>query len=214
MAKILITGGSGLIGSRLTEMLQAKGHRVVHLGRDKEKREVETFLWDIRSRQIEPGALEDTEVIVHLAGAGVADRPWTKARKQEILESRTHSSRLLYDHLRTHTNSVRTFVSASAIGFYGFDDNETVFKENDGPGNGFLADVVRQWESEVDEITTLGIRVVKIRVGIVLSEKAGALKELIKPVRYYVGAPLGDGEQKLSWIHIDDLCRLFVKAIE
>lgn len=214
MRKILITGGSGLIGTRLTEILTENGHQVTHLSRGRKNSKVRTFLWDVPSRKIDSAAFDGVDTIVHLAGANVGDKPWSKARKQEILESRTHSARLLFDTLKNGTHQVRNFISASAIGYYGFDDNERVFHENDEPGKDFLATVVKKWENEVDEISTLGIRVVKVRVGIVLSKDEGALKEMSKPVKFFVGAPLGSGDQKLSWIHIDDVCRVFVMAVE
>jgi uncharacterized protein (TIGR01777 family) len=211
---ILITGASGLIGTPLMAMLQERGKSVAHLSRTTGTGEVQTFLWDIDKHRFDEAALKSTESIIHLAGASIADKPWTKERKHEILASRIHSTRLLYDNLRKRNHNVKTFVSASAIGYYGFDDNGKVFDEKDRQGEGFLAEVVHQWEKSVDQIATLGIRVVKIRIGIVLSEKGGALKELIRPLKLYVGSPLGSGMQYVSWIHLNDLCRIFVKAIE
>jgi uncharacterized protein len=212
MDKILITGGSGMIGSRITELLLKKGYQVAHLGRSRKSGKVPSFIWDIPARKIEEGAFDGVTAIIHLAGANVGEKPWTKKRKQEILESRTHSTRLLFDYLKK--TSVKDFISASAIGYYGFEDEHKTFKEDDAPGNDFLADVVKRWETEVDQVVSLGIRVAKVRVGIVLSEKEGALKEMARPVKYYVGAPLGSGEQKMSWIHIDDVCRVFIHALE
>lgn len=215
MAKILITGASGLIGGRLTEILSAGGHQVYHLGRSgKSTGAVRTFRWDIEKRFIEEGALENIDTIVHLAGAGIADKRWSDARKREILESRTLSTRLLYQELKKGNHQVNTFVSASAIGYYGFEDESTLLSEDAPAGNDYLSQVVQKWEAEVDQVSTLGLRVVKIRIGIVLSEAGGALAEITKPVRYYVGAPLGTGKQNLSWIHIDDLCLLFRRVVE
>jgi uncharacterized protein len=214
MAKILITGGSGMIGTRLTKLLLQKGFDVVHLGRTKTNGGVPQYVWNVENKQIPLEAFSDVDTIVHLAGANVGDKPWTPRRKKEILESRTHSTRLLFDFLKKTPGSVKKFVSASAIGYYGFGNENKVFSESDAPGNDFLAEVVRKWESEVDQISTLGIQVTKIRVGIVLTMEGGALKEMVRPVQYYLGAPLGSGEQKLSWIHLDDVCRVFAKAIE
>jgi uncharacterized protein len=215
MQKILITGGSGLIGTKLTDMLLERGHDVSHLGRSSSKdRKVRTFIWDIKDQKIDSNAFEGVETVVHLAGANVGDKPWTKKRKQEILESRTLSTRLLFDFLKNTRHSVTTLVSASAIGYYGFGDEAKVFHEGDEPGNDFLAEVVRKWEAEVDAISALGIRIVKVRVGIVLSREAGALKEMVKPIKFYLGAALGKGYQKISWIHIDDVCEVFIKGIE
>jgi uncharacterized protein (TIGR01777 family) len=213
--KILITGASGLIGSRLTEMLLQKGYQVAHLGRSsKKKGNVESFTWDIEKQGMDPLALKDVDAIIHLAGAGVADKRWTKKRKHDILESRINSTRLLFDTLSKTTNSVKSFISASAIGYYGFGLDEKVYNESDNAGMDFLASVTERWEREVDKVESLGIRVAKLRIGIVLSEKGGALKQMALPVNFFVGAPLGSGKQYLSWIHIDDLCAMFIKALD
>jgi uncharacterized protein len=214
MDKILITGGSGLVGTRLTEMLTDKGYSVAHLGRSERISEIPIFIWDPKSQMIDASALTGVDTIIHLAGANVGGKPWTARRKQEILESRTRSTRLLYDFLKSNKHGVRNFISASAVGYYGFDTDGKVHYENDPPGDGFLAEVVKQWEAEVDRIGTLGIRVVKVRIGIVLSRNEGALKEMARPVKWFVGAPLGSGDQMISWIHIDDVCRVFMHALE
>jgi hypothetical protein len=210
---ILITGASGLIGTRLTELLQTEGHSVAHLSRSAQGGNVKTYVWDVKKQTLDEKAFDGVDTMIHLAGAGVADKHWTEERKREILESRTLSTRLLYNELKKGKHSVKTVVSASAIGYYGFDDNEKLFKENDLAGTDYLANVVRQWEAEVDNIASLGIRVVKIRIGIVLSEKGGVLKEVSKPVKLFAGAPLGSGKQNISWIHIDDLVNIFIKAM-
>lgn len=211
---ILITGASGLVGTRLTELLLQKGYHVAHLGRSKKKGTVPSFVWDVDKKMVDPDALDGVDMIIHLAGAGVADQRWSTQRKQEIQLSRTRSSALLYETLKTRTHKVKALISASAIGFYGFSLNSTLFTEASKPGTDFLSSVVVRWENEVDSISTLGIRVARIRIGIVLSEKGGALKEMARPIRYGVGAPLGTGEQIVSWIHLDDLCEMFIKAIE
>src|SRR5688500_17028582 len=123
MAKILITGGSGLVGTRLTEMLLAKGYDVAHLGRSKKKGTIETFVWDIEAGSIEEQALEGVDTIIHLAGANVGEKRWTKNRKKEILESRTRTTRLLFNFLSSRNHTVKNFISASAIGYYGFDED-------------------------------------------------------------------------------------------
>jgi uncharacterized protein (TIGR01777 family) len=211
---ILITGASGLIGSRLTQLLLERGDRVAHLGRSGKPSEVKSFIWDIKKRKIDTEAFASADTIIHLAGASVADKRWTNDRKKEIIESRTESTRLLFETLRSQKHSVKNFISASGTGYYGFGDAETVFTENSKPGNDFLAQVTQHWENEADKIQDLGIRVVKIRIGIVLSEKGGALKEIAKPVKFLAGAPLGSGDQIVSWIHLDDLCSVFLKAID
>jgi hypothetical protein len=212
--KILITGASGLIGTRLTALLLEKGYTVAHLSRTKKPGGVETFAWDLEKKIMDPFALADVDTIIHLAGAGIADKPWSDERKKEIIDSRVESTRLLFQTLKNNSNTVRSFISASAIGYYGSDDSGKVFSENDAPGQDFLALVTHGWEQEVDTLSAMGLRIVKLRIGIVLSEKGGALKEIIKPIRLGFGAALGSGQQYLSWIHLDDLCDLFIKAVE
>ncbi len=213
MGNILITGASGLIGTHLTEMLLQKGHQVSHLGRSKKSGSIKSFTWNVNRHQMDEDALHGIDTIIHLAGAGVADRRWTEKRKQEILNSRTRSTQLLFNVLKKENHQVTTFVSASAIGYYGFISNDEL-TENSPAGTDYLANVTKQWEEEVDKIESLNIRIVKIRIGIVLSEKGGALKEMMVPIKFFVGAPLGSGNQYLSWIHIDDLCAMFCKAAE
>jgi len=211
---ILITGASGLIGSRLTERLLEQGYSVSHLGRTTRSGRLRSFVWDVNQNQFDRAALEGVDTIVHLAGAGVADKRWTERRKQEILESRTKSTQLLFNELKKGDHTVKTFVSASAIGYYGFESGNETLTENSAAGKDFLANVTRQWEDEANKIETLGIRLVKIRIGIVLSEKGGALKEMSRPIKLFAGSPLGSEHQYMSWIHLDDLCRIFMMAID
>lgn len=211
MNKILITGGSGIIGTRLTEMLIEQGHEVSHLGRTKKTGKINSFVWDVDRGIIDEQALKDVDTVVHLAGATVADHRWTKKRKHEILESRTKSTTLLARYLERNQN-IKTVVCASAIGYYGYRSDESEFTEDSDPGEDFLASVVKAWEGEVDKIQNK--RIVKLRVGIVLSKKGGALEKMVTPIRWMVGSPLGTGKQWVSWIHLDDLCRMFIKAIE
>lgn len=212
MSRILITGASGLVGTRLTQLLLEKGHEVSHLGRSKKPGAIKSFVWDVNSGTIDPQALQNIDVVIHLAGAGIADERWSKKRKQEILESRTKSTALIVQKLNESNNSVKALISASAIGYYGMILGATEFTEESKPGTGFMADVVTAWEHEADQLKDK--RLVKIRIGVVLSKNDGALKEIAKPIRLGFGAPLGTGEQYISWIHLDDLCALFIKALE
>lgn len=213
--KILITGASGLVGSQLTEMFLQKGYQVVHIGRTKRAGippyAVPAFVWDVNKQEFDTEALNGVEVIINLAGAGVADKRWTDSRKRELLESRTKSLALLYKTLSTTNHQVTAVISASAIGYYGFEGDE-VFTEDSKSGSDFLATLTQQWEAEADKLLSLNIRTVKLRIGIVLSDKGGALIEMAKPVRIFAGSPLGNGKQYLSWIHIEDLCAMFLKA--
>ncbi|MBX2900930.1 MAG: TIGR01777 family oxidoreductase [Cyclobacteriaceae bacterium] len=211
--KVLITGASGLIGSQLTHLLLQHGYRVAHLGRTKRAGSIPAYVWDIHKQEFEAGALHEVDVIINLAGAGVADKRWTAARKKEILESRTKSAALILKMLQTESHQVTAVVSASAIGYYGF-GRAQVFEEEAKPGNDFLATVTRHWEEAIDSLGALNVRIVKLRIGIVLSNKGGALTEMARPVRWFAGSPLGTGKQYLSWIHIDDLCNLFIYAVE
>lgn len=212
MSRILITGASGLVGTRLTQLLLEKGHEVSHLGRSKKSGGVKSFVWDVKKGTIDSEAVQGIDTVIHLAGSGIADERWTKERKQDILESRTKSTALLVQTLNEGYSSVKTLVSASAIGYYGMTLDAKEFTESSRPGEGFLADVVTAWEHEADQLKNK--RLVKIRIGVVFSENDGALKEIARPVRWGVGAPLGTGQQYVSWIHLDDLCAIFIKGVE
>ncbi|MFZ6001908.1 MAG: TIGR01777 family oxidoreductase [Bacteroidota bacterium] len=212
--KVLITGASGLIGQQLTDLLLQKRYQVIHLGRRARQHPVTCFAWDVKKGSFDLNALDGVTSIIHLAGAGIADERWTPERKKEILESRTLSTRLLFDTLNTSRHQVKNVIAASAIGYYGFEDNSRIFTEDDSAGNDFLAGVVKAWEREIDQIAKLAIRVAKVRIGIVLSNEGGALTEMARPVRWFVGSPLASGKQMLSWIHIDDLCQMFLFLLE
>lgn len=220
MAKtVLLTGGTGLIGTRLTELLQQKGYAVGLLVRDSTPKNripsgVSTYAWDVRRGQIDDRALGAADYLIHLAGAGIADERWTDERKREILESRTKSTALLAEGLRRIAHLPQSFVSSSAIGYYGADTGAEWMSEQYTPGIDFMADVCVAWEAAADAVAALGIRTVKLRTGIVLSEKGGALAKLAAPIRKGVGAPLASGKQFQSWIHLDDVCRIYIEAME
>lgn len=213
MSRILITGASGLVGTRLTQLLLESGHEVSHLGRSRKSGSIPSFVWDVNAGTIDPGALKGIDAVVHLAGAGIADERWSKKRKREILESRTKSTALIVRKINKGDNTVSVLVSGSATGYYGMTPDSREFTEGDKPGTDFLADVVTAWEYEADQLDKKK-RLVKIRTGVVLSKDDGALNEIAKPVRFGFGAPLGSGNQIVSWIHLDDLCKIFIKAVE
>ncbi|QMU27642.1 TIGR01777 family oxidoreductase [Adhaeribacter radiodurans] len=213
--KILITGGTGLIGTRLSEMLIDLGYEVAHLSRSSAKKsKYKTFRWDIEKDYIEEAALTYTDYIINLAGASVADGKWTDKRKQEIRDSRIKGTNLLINQLQKVPHHVKGFISSSAVGIYGNSGERLVAEESSYAENDFLAEVCRDWEKSAQQATNLSIRTVIYRIGIVLSKEGGALPQLAKPIKYLVGAPLGSGQQYISWIHLDDLCRLFIAAIE
>ncbi|MEM1137201.1 MAG: TIGR01777 family oxidoreductase [Bacteroidota bacterium] len=212
--KVLISGGTGLLGSKLTILLQEKGYEVFYLSRNKgEKNGIKYYQWNISKEEIEKEAIIQADYIIHLAGAGVADNRWTEAYKKEILESRTLSTQLLYKSLRENDHHVKAFISASAIGIYGNRGDELLYEDAE-VADDFLAQVCVAWEDEIFKIQSLDIRTTAIRVGIVLSDKGGALPQLMTPIKMFVGAPLAQGDQYMSWIHIDDLCKIFIKALE
>ncbi len=215
---VLITGGSGLVGTRLTEILIERGFSVSHLTRKVEDKiiggkSVKTYLWDIKNGIIDKNALLEADYLVHLAGAGIADENWSDERKKEIIESRTKSIDLIVNKLKTLPHRLISFVSASGIGYYGANTGNEQIIEQHPAGRDFVADCCIQWEAAADEIQALCIRTVKLRTGIVLSEKGGALPRLTQPVRWGVGAALGTGKQWQSWIHLDDLCEMYIKSL-
>ncbi|MDX1904707.1 MAG: TIGR01777 family oxidoreductase [Thermonemataceae bacterium] len=212
---VLITGGTGLVGKEISQILLQKGHTVSFLSRSpKTIPHIKVYHWDIEKQEIDVEAIQKADHIIHLAGAGVADKTWTDSYKKEILDSRILSTQLLYKTLKENKNTVKSFISASAIGIYGFDTGNTLLAEDSLQGNDFLADVTKQWEAEVQKIQDFGIRTNILRIGIVLSNKGGALPKMMQPIKFWAGAPLGSGQQYLSWIHIRDLANMFLYGIE
>ncbi|HLO73580.1 MAG TPA: TIGR01777 family oxidoreductase [Flavobacterium sp.] len=214
---ILITGATGLVGQELVSLLLQNGHIVHYLSTSKKKLVFNTnykgFYWNPKTAEIDIASLTDVEVIVHLAGANVAKK-WTKSYKEEIIESRILSTRLLFQTLQKTPNRVKQIVSASAIGIYP-DSLTNIYHETDLDVDvSFLGNVVKLWENEVSQFEKLEIVVSKIRIGIVFAKNGGALQEMAKPIRYGVGAAFGSGEQYQSWIHIQDLVAVFYHVIE
>ncbi len=215
MATVLITGGTGLIGKHLTVKLQEKGYSVLYLSRTTEKSSsIKTFEWDYKENIIDIDTFNDIDYIIHLAGANIGNKRWTNKRKQLILDSRVKTGQLLFNKIKEQNKQLKAFISASAIGYYGTITSEKIFKETDLPANDFLGKVCSQWEKTADKFKELGIRTVKIRTGVVLTEKGGALSKMAIPVKMGIGSAIGTGKQYLPWIHIDDLCGIYVKAVE
>jgi uncharacterized protein len=211
--KVVITGGSGLVGSRLTQMLQDKGYEVAHIGRTAgQQHGVQTFAWDIAESKLDPTVFEGVEHVVHLAGAGVADKAWSVSRKQEIMRSRVEGTKLLLDAMAWPAKKPRTFISASAIGYYG-DAGQTLCTEDSEMGQGFLAEVCEAWEAAAAPAASFA-RLCTLRIGIVLSTEGGALPKMMMPFKFFAGGVLGSGKQMMSWIHLDDLCRMIIHLIE
>lgn len=217
MKTILVTGGSGLVGRRLTEMLRERVYRVLWLSRDRDlTEEPPRYSWDYRNRTIDSEALEQADVIIHLAGANLGEGRWSEARKKEIVASRVDTAGLLFDSLKGIGHQIESFISASAIGYYGSAISDKVFTEEDQPGEqDFLSDTCRQWEEAAFRFNTLsGVRTVALRTGFVVDGGSDAFRKMLLPTRLGVGAPLGSGRQYLSWIHLEDLCRLYIRAVE
>ena len=211
---VLITGGTGSIGRRLTQLLRQQGFQVSLLSRSaKALPDVTVYQWDVKKGQLDQQAIATADYIIHLAGESIADGRWTDRRKDEILTSRTQSTELLAKGLRETKHQVKAFLGASAIGYYGGDTNDRPLIETSEGGTDFMAQVVRAWERSEDQIVALGIRTVKFRIGVVLMADGGALPKLAQPIRLGAGAPIGSGQQYISWIHLDDLCNLFVTAL-
>ena len=211
---VLITGGTGLIGRRLTQLLLHQGYQVSCLSRSaKPIPNVQVYQWDVHREIIDPAAVTSADYIIHLAGAGIADERWSEARKREIMDSRTQSTLLLARALLKHPNRVKAFVSSSAIGYYGGNTGDAVQTETSPAGTDFMALVTRAWEQSVEAVAAVGLRTVLLRTGVVLTLDGGALPRLVQPIRLGAGSPLGSGRQYVSWIHVDDLCRMYIQAL-
>jgi hypothetical protein len=219
METIIITGGTGLVGKALTQHLVQKGWQVIVLTRkmpaiSNDHPQISYALWNVKEKTIDIAAIQKADHIVHLAGAGVVDKRWSKAYKQEIQESRTQSSELLTTTLQQHENQVKSIICASAIGWYGPDAaGSRNFTESAPAATDFLGETCQLWEESIDAVAG-NIRIVKLRTGIVLSKEGGALAEFKKPLRFGIASILGSGKQMVSWIHMDDLCRMYTAAIQ
>lgn len=213
--KVLITGATGMIGQELVKVLHQNNVKVNYLSTTKDKlvnqENYKGFYWNPNLNEIDLNAFDGVSVIYHLAGATVAKR-WTSLYKKEILDSRILPTRLLLETLKNNPNKVTQIISASAIGIYPSSLGAIYNEENKGVDDSFLGKVVEQWEKEVDAFEVLDILITKIRIGIVLSSKGGALPQMVTPIKYGVGAAFGSGEQYQSWIHIEDLVNIFYYA--
>ncbi|GMT46079.1 MAG: epimerase [bacterium] len=215
MTTVLITGGTGLVGRHLCKRLQEKGYGVAVLSRtSRREAAIPTYTWDLGKEEIEKKAIETADCIIHLAGANIGDKRWTVRRKQLIIDSRIKTGQLIFSKIKELNKHLQTFISASAIGYYGTITSDKIFTETDPAANDFLGDTCRKWEQTADRFKESGIRTVKIRSGVVLTRQGGALSKMITPVKMGIGSAIGTGNQYLPWIHIDDLCDIYIKAIE
>ena len=211
---ILITGGTGLIGKQITGELLRQGYEVSHLSRKPGANpKVKTYLWDVEKGEIDEHCLNGVDTVLHLAGAGIADKRWTEERKKEIMESRTKSISLIYQLIKNKPNQVNTVISASATGYYG-DRGDELLTEDSLPNNDFIAQCCIAWENAVDEGRSLGLRILKFRTGVVLDKDGGALPQMAMPVKLGFGVPFGNGRQWIPWIHWQDVVDMYLYGIE
>jgi hypothetical protein len=214
METIIVTGGTGLIGSHLCKKLKEKGYNVALLSRNsKSDNDIPVYSWDLDKNMIDPEAISTADYIIHLAGAGIGDKRWTKKRRELISESRIKTCELLFKKVQESGTKLKAFISASGIGYYGAETSDKIFTETDHPASDFIGEVCRQWEQSADRFKETGIRTVKIRTGIVLTRTGGALGRMSTAVKMGIGSALGNGRQYIPWIHIEDLCNIYMKAI-
>ena len=215
--RVLITGATGLIGSKISQLCRDKGMQVHYLSTSKDKLENKAdykgFYWNPNNNEIDSEAIKGVDAIINLVGASIAER-WTPEQKKAILKSRTDTAHLLYKCLQENEHQVKNLVSASAIGIYPSSLEKLYTEEDKGVDDSFVGEVVVKWEEAVDDFKDLGIEVAKIRIGLVLAENGGVLQKLKEPVNFNVGSPLGSGKQWQSWIHIDDISGIFLFALE
>lgn len=209
MATILITGGTGLIGKNLKRKLIIKGYTVHVLTRN--PKEKDEFRWNINEKYIDVNAFKGVTHIIHLAGAGIADKRWTTKRKKELINSRVKSTNLLYKKVQDLKIPLKGFISASGIGYYGAITSDKIFTEEDTPENDFISTICIHWEKVAYQFKNIAIPTTILRTGVVLSKSGGALSKMNTPL--FLSA-LGTGKQYIPWIHINDLCNLYIKAIE
>lgn len=214
MAVVLITGGTGLVGKALTEKLLSEDHEVRILSRNPSQgTRVKSFYWNVEKNEIDEKAFEGLDHIVHLAGAGIGDERWTTTRKNEIIDSRVKSMQVVSGIVHKKNIRLKSFVGASAIGFYGMNTTEKIYVETDYGGNDFLSDVCLQWENSYHLIQDYSNKNCILRTAVVLSSRGGALKKLIPLFKSGLGSALGSGKQYMPWIHIDDLVSVYMKAL-
>lgn len=213
---VLLTGGTGFIGKYLTNVLIAKGFTVSILSRSDRKNTptITYYKWNLEDNYIEEEAIVKADYIIHLAGEGIVEKRWTEKRKKAILQSRVQPIELIHSVLKKYEKSLDGFISASGIGIYGAITSEIICTEETPPANDFLGNTCREWEKAVDTIGDLGIRTVKVRTGIVLGRNEGFLKKMNPSFKSGFGTILGSGNQYLPWIHIEDLCKIYLKAIQ
>jgi uncharacterized protein len=214
MKNILIAGGTGLIGTHLSQLLKSKGYAVSHLSRRANPNaEFPTYAWQPEKGIFDKKAFDEADVLINLAGAGIADKLWSEKRKREIIDSRTSGNTLIANYLRNEKHHIKTYISASAIGFYA-DRGDELMTETSSAGTGFLAESTVAWEQAIAKVAATNVRTVALRIGVVLSPEGGALQKMLISFWFRMGVYFGNGRQWTSWIHRQDLCNLFLWALE
>lgn len=214
IGKVLITGGNGLIGNYLVRKFLEKGIDVAVLTRTKPGDDtVRSYLWDVEKSHIENGALEGVNHIIHLAGENVGAKRWSESRKKLLIDSRVKSAKLLLKKIKEENKIIESFISSSAIGYYGAITSDRIFNESDPPADDFMGRLCSLWEKAADEFSETGARTVQLRTGLVMTSNGGVLSRMMKPIKMGLGAALGSGKQYQPWIHIEDLCEMYVMAV-
>jgi uncharacterized protein (TIGR01777 family) len=214
MPTVLIAGGTGLIGTRLSKLLQARGYKVNHLSRTRDLHAAfPAYQWDLNKGTIDAEAVQTADYVINLAGAGIADKRWTTARKKLIIESRVQSAELLLQAFEEQDHAPKAYLSSAAVGYYG-DRGAEWLDEESAPGQGFLPESCIAWEEAIQGVAETSLRTVALRIGIVLSTRGGAMEKMMLPMNFAAATYFGDGSQYYSWIHIEDLCRMFIWALE
>lgn len=215
MERVLITGGRGLVGRYLCKALQEKGYDVAILSRTRKKEnEIPTYTWNWNRNEIEEEAINAADYIVHLAGVNIGEKRWTTERRQQILDSRVRTAELIFNKTEKLDKRPKAFITASAIGYYGARTTEEIYNETAPPYDDFLGQTCSRWEQVADKFSDIGVRPVKIRTGIVLSKDGGVLSRFKLPTKMGLGIIIGDGKQFFPWIHMQDLCNIYMAAIE
>lgn len=213
MARVLITGGTGLIGHELTKLLLQNDYEVAFLTRNANTpQNVPCFEYNYQTGRFDNKALAYAEHVIHLAGAGVADTRWTAARKKIIIDSRVKTAELLIQKLNENAIVPKTFTTASGVGYYGMVTRAEAFKELSPAGDDFLAQVCVKWEAILQQLPSQ-TKTCALRTGVVLTATGGALEKMAQPIKWGAGSPLGSGKQMVPWIHVADLCKMYTKAI-
>jgi len=203
--KIAISGTGGLVGSALKRELAARAYVISEITRQRRAKQPGSIYYDLKQKTIDLAAFEGQDVVIHLAGANISGKRWSSAYKKEILDSRVESTAVLVKAMKKLTRRPKLFICASAVGYYGNHDPSVIVHEHSQNGHGFLADVTREWENASAELVNLGVRVVHLRFGVILSRKGGALAKMLPAFNLGLGGVLGSGQQMMSWVALDEI---------